>query len=268
MRLFDTKDLSYSFNATRMLDFGRFLRGTSDTVLVVGYPDYRSLNEIESKKIVHLEFEEPNRFFSSNPLFHHLAYEEYFYKILTICPYTAKWLNEKYKNNKRSLVFFPFNENHIPQKVPKLYDIIYTGHILSKELEENTWVLSKFNYQLISGQPHPLVTNTKATYEEKIKLISQSKITLVHNVLFVNNRHLKSLYENAPDFKGNEAYKLLPQNSIWQKITLTKDTYVRKVLGKIMPKKNMFLRKIVVKMLPRELLVPQIKSRLLEAAFC
>ncbi len=241
MKLFSKGNIDYFYNAPETLDFSRFADQAGDFTFIERLIDYRKLDEIKGERIVHLEFEDPNRFFSGDPSFNHLAYEDRFSKVLTICPYTAAWLNKKYGNDKRTPVFFPFNETYIPPKSEKTYDIVYVGNILSPELEENARTLSKFDYRLIAST-HPLSTGTIANYGEKLALIAKTRISLVHNVLFASEKHIRNLHKNAPDFRDNEAYKLIP-----------KDTIFGKIMGKFRP---------------RSALVPQVKSRLLDAAFC
>lgn len=192
------------------------------------------LKKILKKKIVRLEFEEPNKFFIYDRM--HL-YDKYFYKIFTLCPYTARWLNEQYHVEKRIPIFFPFNKKYIPPKLKKKYDIIYTGHIVSDVLLQDLRIMSKFNYRFVSNSNSSLITDHSASYEEKMKLIAQTKITLVHNLLYPKLYHILNLWR-TPGFTYNEAFKLIPKwHEPW----------------KLFKKTN--------------IVVPQLKSRLFEAAF-
>lgn len=242
MDIFDKGNRTYLFDATRTFNFKRFAHEASDFTLIEGFVDFRGLDSLAGRKIVHLEFEEPNRFFSRDPLFHHLAYEDYFYKTFTICPFTADWLNRKYGNHKRSFAFIPFNETLIPPKTDKKFDVIYAGHILSRELEDVALTLAKFAYRLIAPASHPLSTDPDLDYLKKIKLISESRIAIVHNVLFVDESHVANLHRNVPDWRDNEAYRLVPGKSL--------------------------IGKALTKIRARQTLAPQVKSRLFDAAFC
>ncbi|MCX6719147.1 MAG: glycosyltransferase, partial [Candidatus Taylorbacteria bacterium] len=86
-----------------------------------------------------------------------------------------------------------------------------------------------------------LLTDKDVSHLKKLELISQSKITIVHNLLSFNVQAAWRI-QNTPDFKSNRAFDLVPPKNIWRTIW------------------HFFLRK--------EYIVPQQKTRLLEAAFC
>ena len=209
----------------------------------------------ERYKEVALQIEEPNRFFVIKKI-----EKENFYKIFTICPYTTRWLNKIQNINKRETVFFPFNGKLTPKENKKEYDIIYSGHLLGKEIETSLESLKKFNLFVLSNTKYEfftkisrkfkiipmnisekidswifkkkrnLITKSGGTYEEKLDLISKSKITLVHNLLFPTKKHLKNL-RKIPLIEKNEAFKVVFSKS-------------------------------------KNKIVPQIKTRLFDAAFC
>ncbi len=245
MRVINRSSSGYKQDPTKYFNFQRFAKQCGDFVLIEGafeqatlwkqfaFSD-KELKKILKKKIVRLEFEEPNKFFiGDNPD----SYDGDFYKIFTLCPYTAEWLNKKHRVQKRVPFFFPFNEEFIPIKTKKKYDIIYTGHIVSKQLFRDLKIISRFNYRFASNSKHPLVTNQSVSYEEKMKLISQTKITLVQNLLYPKLWQLFNIWRIA-DFQKNKAFKLIPSwYTPW-------------------------------KLYPFEpIVVPQLKSRVFEAAF-
>lgn len=154
-----------------------------------------------------------------------------------MCPFTSEWLNKKHHNKKRVPIFFPFNEQFIPKKEKKKYDVIYTGHIVSGTIMNYINIISKFKYRFISNSDHKLVTNRGASYEDKMKFISQSKMTIVSNLLYPKAYHIFNIWRIA-DFYKNEAFKFIPgRGQIW----------------KLLNTKNV--------------IVPQLKSRVFEAAF-
>ncbi len=234
----------YKQDPTRYLDFERFQKECGNFVLIEAafeessqWNEYNftkeEFNNIQKQKIVRLDFAQPTLFFVGDNPDH---YDHQFYKVFTICPYTAKWLNNKHDNKKYVPIFFPYNEKLIPKRQKKKYDIIYAGHILAPAIREYVNVISKFNYRLISNSKNPLVTNHGASYTEKMNLIAQSKITLVANVLYIRYYQLFYIWK-IQNYKNNEAFKLVPK---WYQIN---------------------------KWLNKEILVPQLKSRLFEAAF-
>jgi hypothetical protein len=97
-------------------------------------------------------------------------------KIFTICPPSITG------RQKREYVFFPFNENFIPKDFTKIYDVIYCGAATGDHVSEIVNVLPKYNYKFVSYGGHPNITDSGISYSDKIKLVAQSKITLVHNL--------------------------------------------------------------------------------------
>jgi hypothetical protein len=248
MEILKRSDHGYAQDPTKNFGFDIYNgQGSSDSVLIVAAFDWHAgcwkqfnlspaeLERVKSKKVVRLEFEEPNKFFISEDF---ESYDHDFYKVFTLCPFTSKYLNEMQGAERRVPIFFPFNSMHIPPVTQKKYDIIYTGHLHPKPILRDVKLMSRFNYRLVSNSDHELVTDRGVGYEEKIKLISESRITLVHNLLYPTFAHLRSVWKYK-NWKQNEAFKELPdQLSFYRFFT---------------HKENM--------------LVPQLKSRPFEAAF-
>lgn len=224
---------SYTQDPIRYFHFEDYAWECGDFVLISGgfaKPHYwdeydvtpEKLREIKSKKIVRLEFAEPSNYFVHDISSIH---DKDFYKIFTICPYTAAYLNRKYGTHKRVPIFFPISERYIPAKRKKTIDILYSGHIVSRELKDELKQLKSFHYALISNSNDSLVTHRSASYKEKMKLYSQSKITLVHNVIFKTYPHRVVNIWLSGDYWNNEAFKQIP--SPWRPWELwTKNYYV------------------------------------------
>ena len=107
-------------------------------------------------------------------------------KIFTICP--PNITNRK----KREYVFFPFNEKFIPEKTEKIYDVIYCGLATGDHVTEILNTIKHFNYRFVSFVNNGITTNVNPTYVEKLKLISQSKITVVHNLTGTETTQIKT----------------------------------------------------------------------------
>lgn len=264
------------FTATRKIspevpmsffNFERFEKQCGDFLFIDARINFKPIKELENEKIVYFEIEEPNRFASWNPAFRREEYEWCFYKILDVCPYTTEWLNRAQSKERRMFVFFPFNEDLIPPPTEKLYDVIYFGGIHSREILRIVKNISKFNYRFVAPSedktykivqnlrlirkikkiisfPHPketLITNKDVSHLRKLELISQSKVTIVHNLLSFNVLHAWQI-QNTPDFESNRAFSLIPSKNL--------------------------LRSILDFLLKKEFIVPQQKTRMFEAAFC
>lgn len=108
-------------------------------------------------------------------------------KILTICPPSATG------RAKRELVFFPFNEKFIPTVTEKRYDVIYTGTATGPHVSYIVDIISKFpNYRFVSFGNDQRITNHHVSYTEKLKLISESKIDVIHNLTGVGTPQMKT----------------------------------------------------------------------------
>ncbi|PIT96812.1 hypothetical protein COT82_01055 [Candidatus Campbellbacteria bacterium CG10_big_fil_rev_8_21_14_0_10_35_52] len=238
-------------------DFCRFENMCGDFYLIEARFKFSLLEEIKNKKIVYMNFEEPNRFMSPDSAFRGDEYDSYFYKIFTCCPYTAEWLNKQRDANRREVVYIPINEEKIPPKAEKKYDIIYVGNINSRELAKNIKTISKFNYRLIarshnigilsllkykifkSYKKNKYITDHEVSYKEKMHLLSESKIALVHGLLWCNGKTLRAAW-NTPGIEEHGAFTLIP-----------KKTWYNYLLSFVSNKEH---------------LVPQLKTRFAEAA--
>lgn len=225
------------------------------------------------KKIVYMEVEEPNRFFVTDPEFRRDKYEFYFHKILTLCPYTTEWLNKKQGKERRIPVFYPIDGDLTPPKAEKIYDIIYSGGIYAKWMYEDLKAMSRFKYKFVAHHgmlvyrylpglypfrklrqyfpklnlfepARKYITDNNIPHLEKWKIMSQTRITLTHNIVpcFVSN--LKNIY-STEGWEDNKAFDALPRPSVWQNVR----NFFDKLGGKTY-------------------IVPQLKTRAFEAALC
>lgn len=264
MIIYQGKNGAYPNCPTRFLGLEEFFKVNSDNCnLVIG--GGFDINEVKAfkkenpdKKMILIEFDEPNRFFYTNKhsINNKFEYQDSFDLVFTICPYTAEWLNKKFKNGKRKAVFFPFNENFLPKTYEKKYDVIYTGHILAKPILEIAEIISKFNYIIVSNSEHKLVNRRSVDLQEKMNLIGQSKITIVQNLHYMDPFHIANL-QLIDDYKDSKAYELVP----------ARVSFKANQLNVIIGAARRVARKLVNKFYSHPIDVPQIKSRAFEAAF-
>lgn len=193
-------------------DFNRFEKQAGDFYLVEARIAFGHFEKIKDKKIVYLQAEEPNRFLSTDYYFRGDDYDTYFYKILTICPYTAKWMNELYRTNRSEVVFRPINEEKVPPKAEKKYDVIYVGNIGSKEVNGILHTLRKFNYRFVARSKNKHVTDRDVSYKEKMKLLSETKIAVIYGLLTARGKWLRAVW-STPHIEKNEAFSLLPKKT-------------------------------------------------------
>jgi glycosyl transferase family 1 len=194
----------------RFFDFDKY-QSKSDFIFIDCPQELNQIPlEIFNNKILYLELEEPNRFFSDVAWFNHFSYDKYFNKVFSTCPYTVKWKNDL----NYQYVFMPFLWE--PQiKTEKLFDIVYVGHLYEGPIEENIQVLKYFDYRIASNTEHPMNTNKSISYQEKLKLVSQAKITLVHNLLYPTAEHIKNV-KMISRWNEHEAFSLIDQGIVPQ----------------------------------------------------
>lgn len=137
----------------------------------------------------------------------------HFNDVYTICPYTAKWVNELLGEKKNYYSFYPINPKYMPEEQEKKYDVCYFGGIHSNEHAECIDVISKFKYRFISQMNHPKVTNFHIPNLKKLELVAQSKITVCYNMLYLKPFQIP-LATRWDGWKNNVALERLPHESI------------------------------------------------------
>lgn len=189
----------------------------------------------KKKYNIYFDFEEPNSYWSVNsrltfflrrnykifdkifnlyPINYPRNFENKFDKIFTICPYTADYINKSNVKKKREFIFFPFNSSFI-FKEKKYIDVIYTGTIYGNFLENISKIISNYTYRIVSFSNNKYVTDKNISYKKKIKLIASSKISIIHNLLFLNDVQLKHI-KKYKDLKKNKALKFINKRIVPQ----------------------------------------------------
>jgi hypothetical protein len=231
MRTFEEAFWGYREDPVKYFKFDRFADEAGDFRLVAGFINFKCLDNIAGEKIVFLCFEEPNGFFAPERFLCH-GHLHLIHKIFTVCPFTAEWSNKQFNTNKWEASFIPFNETMIPPKAEKKFDIAYAGS-WRWGLSEVGQVMKRFNSCFMSFNSNSYTTHVGVTYPKKLKLFSQSRISIVHNLLFVEQVYAKGMRRDHQNIiKSNKAFSQIAD------------------LSNSSP------------------LAPQLKTRLFEAAFC
>ena len=182
-------------------------------------------SQIKNNKFnIYLDFEEPNWFWWGLKRIHKILniypinyprnFESKFDKIFTICPYTADYINKKSYNKKRDFIFFPFNKKFIFIKKKRI-DVIYSGTLYGPILDKISEIISNYNYRIISFSNNKFVTDKNISYKKKINLIAESKISIIHNLLFLNEIQIKHVKKYS-DYKKNMAFKFIDKKIVPQ----------------------------------------------------
>jgi glycosyltransferase involved in cell wall biosynthesis len=213
MKIVETFDGNYGEDPIRFLNF-RPDRNI-DVTFYVGLGS--KINKNDSNKKFYLELEEPNRFCNQDAALKYTSDFIHCDKILTLCPYTAEYMNKFfYKRNVATPIFFPFNKDFISTQFNKKYSVIYSGYTQTPYHEQMLSIISKFKDRvIISYRPFNHVTHVNTSYKEKINLYAQTKIAVVSNGL-INDRGftLNAIQSTASkigltDIKNNYAFNFL-----------------------------------------------------------
>lgn len=212
------------------LNLERFAGEASDYNLALGYINFEKLNIFPDNSVVFLCVEEPNGFFGAQRFLCH-KYLHKIFKVLTLCPFTTEWSNITFAGHKWVTVPWPFNEEFILEPAQKKINVIYSGSI-NNGLIETLAAIQLYHGCFVSHEDSDMVTHKEVSYLEKLKLYSQSKISVIHNLLF-------------PDKKYVDEIKKLRPAALYENKSLAQ--VASGIANPVMP---------------------QIKSRLFEAAFC
>jgi len=188
MKVISNFSSNYPEDPIRFFNFEEFEEKANDCLLFIGCnPDESVKIPSDIPKILFSTEEQYNPEYQNNDPFKTDTYVPYVDKILTICD------SKVTKREKRQNVFFPFNKDMIPEPTEKIYDVIYTGFANIPHVQELTSIISKFNYRFVSfSRQTGKETDINATYSEKLKLVAQSKCSIVHNLLSCGTPQLKS----------------------------------------------------------------------------
>ena len=143
-----------------------------------------------------------------------LEYDNWFNEIYSICPYTSEWLNSQGIGRTYKSIFYPFHSKLIPEREEKKYDIIYHGGIHGTEHIDCLKVMSDFNYRYCTMDHHinrataqclPFATNINLPFQNKIKLIAQTKVSVCYNLVHIDPKHIPAI-KSYPNWQHNMAF--------------------------------------------------------------
>lgn len=212
------KDLSIEIPGTNthFLKLDEMSSDSEHTALLYGYSNLENSTLFDKikgyKRKVYLNVTMPTEFCSDQKTFADDKFDE----VYTICPYSVKWLNEIKGYNKYKLTCYPFNENDRQGKSEKKYDVCYHGGLHSEKHVKMLETFQKFNYRYMS-MTHGIneltsrfinyTTDRNLTNSEKLQRISESKISVCYNNFPVRNNSDLNNIKSRPNWRSNEAFK-------------------------------------------------------------
>ena len=140
--------------------------------------DVRMFSREPNKKYYCLDLETPNSFVfdqTRNDYINH--YEKLYDRIITICPFTAKLRNESLGKELYSYGYFPSSSNW-NRDHKKEFDLIYMGSGTDWFLDDR---ILKYSHVVINAHGRHYTTHPNLSFNEKMDMVSKSRITLVHN---------------------------------------------------------------------------------------
>ena len=158
-----------------------------------------------------------------------------FSEIYGICPYSCEWLNKLEDSNRYKYIYYPVSvPNNINIKKEKLYDVIYHGGIHSKKYLEMLSKINKFNYRYAT-----MTTGINELTRYALKMYATNvNLTPIEKYNLLGQTKISICFNNFP--LSLEQKKNIQNKPFWQN--------------------NEAFRYI------DELIVPQFKSRINEAA--
>ena len=177
---------NYPEDPIKYLEFEKY-KSLSDKIdLFYGASQHNEIHNPSNNKKILFATEEQ---IDENDVNYHVAdinlLEDKVDEILSISPLC-------YKKPKRRYVFFPFNDEYEPINKTKIYDVIYTGYSPLPHVNHIINTISEIENHRIVSFNHPKATNKDVTYQEKLQLVANSKISIVHNLISDSIPQLKT----------------------------------------------------------------------------
>lgn len=210
MRLVDSKYMKlHPEDQCNFLNFKKFesIPTLSDYVLSPIGASIECLDDYDN--IVFMLYEEPNNFW--HPEMERIIRAHYpkIKKLLCGCPYSTKFFNELYGDDKREYTFFPFNIENIPTDFTKKYDVYFTGHVFHDFIGGFVNVIEKFNNAIVSFN---YGNYRGATYRDKLQINANSKISVVMNCLYeTSGIPMDEQFPKHEAFKNLKKSRFIPQ---------------------------------------------------------
>ena len=189
----------------------------SENVLFHGYAASRNKELKEQhkhyKRKIYINIESPCSFFSEDDNVEET--HSYFDEVYSICPFTGDYLNKAYPNHKTKHIFIAppvsYDSHMIKYKdtfpSTKIHDVFYVGYSHSQLYHDFLSLCKrKYNYIYCSlpGIPSNYITHLDVPSDKKYELLSQSKISIGVNVLWLKSFHIQNVlkYPNVIELNG------------------------------------------------------------------
>lgn len=210
---------------TAHLDIERFEKIYSDdnTLLFHGHETSRDLS-IRNQYLnhngrkIHWNFEVPCSLYGGYPRdvieYHTFDSTNFFDDLYYVCPYTAKWLNNRFSTKKFKPICYAYDEFQVPTTNvydEKIYDVFFCGNIHSDMHVNMLNIIKDFNYNFYTAGFTRVAgnlcapTGVNVPHKQIWSTIRKSKMSIVTNLLFIDAIHSSNI-KQFDDYKDNEAF--------------------------------------------------------------
>jgi len=219
----------YPDDINSKLNFDEFMSPASQEALFVGISCTEEpfiINFLKNfKRKVYINLEHPCTLYGpTNKLgLSPIEQQTLFDEVYTICPYSAKWLNDLELDTK--FVAMPYPHNLVYDtfhNVEKKYDVAYCGLIHSDEIASYIEAIADTDYFFSTithynrvDKVNHLATHNNIPNLDKWGVLAQSKTAIIQNNLYLSSDQVETI-KTLPRWKENEAFShaetgLLPQ---------------------------------------------------------
>jgi len=187
-----------------------------DAAMLYGYDNlfndnlFNDIKDLERK--IYFNVTMPTEFCSPQDI----NLDNKFDEVYTICPYSVDWLNEvKGGRPKYRAVCYPVDYRY-KRKLNKEYDVCYHGGIHGAKYVEMLDILKNFDYRYMSMTRSindstknclgKYATNIDLDWEDKLDLIAKAKISVCYNNFSVRGGSDLSNIKRQPNWTKNQAF--------------------------------------------------------------
>lgn len=191
---------NYGFDPIRAFNFTPYLERLEGISIYYGIDVDEDLITTDKNYKVKINLETPNFIYSYDTYKEYSSYD----LILHLCPYTCNYLNKKYSTSKYKPIFFPSISYNLNNNIDRTTKLFYTGgkHSLYP-IDIIYSIMNKYiGIDEIKRLNSNMASNNIQGYYDKLTILSNTKICLVHNVL-ANSR----MFPNHNEFKDDALCK-------------------------------------------------------------
>ena len=177
---------NYEFDPIRTFNFTPFLKELNGISIYYGIDIDDDVRPSDKNFKVKINLETPNFIYSYNTYKEYILYD----LILHLCPYTCNYLNKKYDTNKYKPIFFPSNPYIGIDTNNRSNSVFYTGSKLNIEPINIIYkIMDKYiGNDRICSLNEQISSKTIQGYYDKLNVLNNTKICLVHNLLSSSNK--------------------------------------------------------------------------------